>query len=293
MYSKPRYELLIFDKDQTFDNIDDSVYGKGFSSNDSFSPAWNTAFTEGTTNLFRSNMENESFFESALDQQVSTYFYPENVRSYVRNLIRHHYLQTARFYTDKSTDWLRMTVQMLSAHLFFAPAIKEAQLLAKHSKNVFVHSLDFVSDGFQWNDSAKGVPHGMDIFYLFAVSPENLGWRYSEKENQIINLMGTMWTNFAKSGDPNRPVPLKPFPLFYALNKTSKWQYFSIDLPPRMNPFYKIDDVVLFNNLIPEQMNLIRNLSCQKSSETFAENRSSSNLSVFSIFVNRHKAAKI
>lgn len=45
-----------------------------------------------------------------------------------------------------------------------------------------------------------GVPHGLDMFYLFAIPPHGLGWEFSEEENVIIDLMGKMWTNFAKSG---------------------------------------------------------------------------------------------
>ena len=49
----------------------------------------------------------------------------------------------------------------------------------------------------------QGSPHGQDVAYAFMTLDETNNPALTESDYQLSELMGTYWTNFAKTGNPN------------------------------------------------------------------------------------------
>jgi para-nitrobenzyl esterase len=88
--------------------------------------------------------------------------------------------------------------------------------LALHSATGGVHVYRYLFDQPMPTESTPpppddpGAAHAMDIEYVFeTLESRHLAWR--EVDHQVSDLTATMWTNFAKRGDPNGPgVPAWP-----------------------------------------------------------------------------------
>jgi hypothetical protein len=77
-----------------------------------------------------------------------------------------------------------------------------------------------------------------------------MGWTFTEHDKSIGDIIGTMWTNFAKSGDPNKPLRVPGDSLWTPLNSDHPWRHMSINYLPKMLDGYHPEDVKLWNDII-------------------------------------------
>ncbi|CAG9563707.1 unnamed protein product [Danaus chrysippus] len=86
-------------------------------------------------------------------------------------------------------------------------------------------------------ESKKGPTHAEDLFYLFRVM-----WLPTLFEDKMINRMTTLWTNFAKYGDPT-PVVSELLPLRWPAATVSSPVSFVIDEEFSTSPLWYTDSL--------------------------------------------------
>jgi len=75
---------------------------------------------------------------------------------------------------------------------------------------VFNHSLSWKGWGPLYPYCEGKVCHGAELPYLFDPPLEGTGVQFNPAEVQMSANLRAMWTNFAKSGNPNKPVSVSP-----------------------------------------------------------------------------------
>ncbi|XP_023948588.1 juvenile hormone esterase [Bicyclus anynana] len=97
---------------------------------------------------------------------------------------------------------------------FAYPMVESVEQALNFSKQpVYLYQLDYrgansFSQIFGDPVGDYGVCHADELMYLFPI--HFLNNPFTEEDNKIIDLMVTLWTNFATSGNPNKPIQL-PF----------------------------------------------------------------------------------
>ncbi|CAH2075634.1 unnamed protein product, partial [Iphiclides podalirius] len=118
-------------------------------------------------------------------------------------------LEVQKFYFGQNRISMKalMNVSDLYTHLYFEmPPILETSLLIKNSNaTIYNYYFDYAGErnfmkkrsGFK---NETGACHGDDLMYLFKATLLPFG--INSRDYQMINTMTTLWTNFAKYGDP-------------------------------------------------------------------------------------------
>ncbi|XP_013147739.1 PREDICTED: venom carboxylesterase-6-like [Papilio polytes] len=97
---------------------------------------------------------------------------------------------------------------------FAYPALEAIELTFNYTKNpVFLYELTYratnsFSQIFGDEEGDYGICHADELMHLFPI--HFLSKPFSEEDRRISELIITMWTNFATTGDPNKPNKL-PF----------------------------------------------------------------------------------
>ena len=68
---------------------------------------------------------------------------------------------------------------------------------------VYRYRLDLGSQGDDNHKAAMGAFHSDDIEYVFGTLDSRPGAVWRPEDRKLSDEMGTYWTNFAKTGDPN------------------------------------------------------------------------------------------
>jgi len=79
--------------------------------------------------------------------------------------------------------------------------------ISKHNFviTVTMHSTEHYEGGtvplqeFPDASSFEGVAHGDDLIYLFPSESISSGTKLTEKDEQVVDIMTTVWTNFAQT----------------------------------------------------------------------------------------------
>ncbi|XP_063622118.1 esterase FE4-like [Cydia splendana] len=126
-------------------------------------------------------------------------------------------IQDYYFFEESISMKTAMNLSELYKHLHFEmPSIFESEILAEES-NVTLYNYYFKYSGNRnylkfalGYDEVDGACHGDDLLYVF----DAVLWPFkiNEDDNLMIRRMTTMWTNFAKYGDPT-PTITKELPL--------------------------------------------------------------------------------
>ncbi|XP_039896688.1 neuroligin-2-like [Simochromis diagramma] len=210
--------------------------------------------------------DNDGISAAAFDYTISNfvdnlYGYPEG-----KDILR----ETIKFmYTDwvdrDNGDMRRKTLLALfTDHQWVAPAVATAKLHAEFQSPVYFYTFYHhcqTETRPEWADAA----HGDEIPYVFGVpmigATDLFPCNFSKNDVMLSAVVMTYWTNFAKTGDPNLPVPqdtkfihTKPNRfeevIWTKFNSKDK-QYLHIGLKPRVRDNYRANKVAFWLELVP------------------------------------------
>lgn len=109
---------------------------------------------------------------------------------------------------DSKIDDDEFVRQFFSDALFASGAQGFAHYAAKTGEKAYVYHFRYIADALRKRD--PGVGHGGEVFYVFGLhgfsqTPRGamLASFVTDKDKQMIGLVQSYWTNFAKTGDPN------------------------------------------------------------------------------------------
>uniref|UniRef100_A0A674MMM1 Neuroligin 2b n=1 Tax=Takifugu rubripes TaxID=31033 RepID=A0A674MMM1_TAKRU len=178
--------------------------------------------------------------------------------------------ETIKFmYTDwadrDNSDMRRKTLLALfTDHQWVAPAVATAKLHAEFQSPVFFYTFHHhcqTEARPEWADAA----HGDEIPYVFGIpmmgATELFPCNFSKNDVMLSAVVMTYWTNFAKTGDPNLPVPQDTTFIHTKPNRFEEviWtkfsskdkQYLHIGLKPRVRDNYRANKVAFWLELVP------------------------------------------
>lgn len=113
-------------------------------------------------------------------------------------------------------------VDLLTDSSMFVPMVAMAQLHTRsllHSTYVYEFSTAPTTHWLpvpNWLEGPTNAIHGDDFFFVFGFPPLMLKWlstdtrplNYTEKDIKASKVVMAMWTNFAKTGNPNQPYSI-------------------------------------------------------------------------------------
>uniref|UniRef100_A0A3Q2WEF2 Neuroligin 2b n=2 Tax=Haplochromini TaxID=319058 RepID=A0A3Q2WEF2_HAPBU len=178
--------------------------------------------------------------------------------------------ETIKFmYTDwadrDNSDMRRKTLLALfTDHQWVAPAVATAKLHAEFQSPVYFYTFHHhcqTEARPDWADAA----HGDEIPYVFGIpmvgATDLFPCNFSKNDVMLSAVVMTYWTNFAKSGDPNLPVPQDTTFIHTKPNRFEEviWtkfsskdkQYLHIGLKPRVRDNYRANKVAFWLELVP------------------------------------------
>ncbi|KAM9332075.1 neuroligin-2b [Pholidichthys leucotaenia] len=178
--------------------------------------------------------------------------------------------ETIKFmYTDwadrDNSDMRRKTLLALfTDHQWVAPAVATAKLHAEFQSPVYFYTFHHhcqTEARPDWADAA----HGDEIPYVFGIpmvgATDLFPCNFSKNDVMLSAVVMTYWTNFAKTGDPNQPVPqdttfihTKPNrfeEVFWNKFSSKDKQYLHIGLKPRVRDNYRANKVAFWLELVP------------------------------------------
>ncbi|XP_051754633.1 neuroligin-2a isoform X2 [Ctenopharyngodon idella] len=213
----------------------------------------------------------EGISAAAFDYTISNfvdnlYGYPKG-KDILRETIKFMYTDWA----DRDNGEMRRKtlLALFTDHQWVAPAIATAKLHADYQSPVYFYTFYHhcqTETRPEWADAA----HGDEIPYVFGVpmigATDLFPCNFSKNDVMLSAVVMTYWTNFAKTGDPNLPVPqdtkfihTKPNRfeevIWTKFNSKDK-QYLHIGLKPRIRDNYRANKVAFWLELVPHLHNL-------------------------------------
>ncbi|XP_009301340.1 neuroligin-2a isoform X1 [Danio rerio] len=213
----------------------------------------------------------EGISAAAFDYTISNfvdnlYGYPKG-KDILRETIKFMYTDWA----DRDNGEMRRKtlLALFTDHQWVAPAIATAKLHADYQSPVYFYTFYHhcqTETRPEWADAA----HGDEIPYVFGVpmigATDLFPCNFSKNDIMLSAVVMTYWTNFAKTGDPNLPVPqdtkfihTKPNRfeevIWTKFNSKDK-QYLHIGLKPRIRDNYRANKVAFWLELVPHLHNL-------------------------------------
>ncbi|CAM5139352.1 unnamed protein product [Natator depressus] len=213
------------------------------------------------------SMENEdgisaSYFDFTISNFVDNlYGYPEG-KDILRETIKFMYTDWA----DRDNGEMRRKtlLALFTDHQWVAPAVATAKLHAEYQSPVYFYTFYHhcqTDTRPEWADAA----HGDEIPYVFGVpmigATDLFPCNFSKNDIMLSAVVMTYWTNFAKTGDPNQPVPqdtkfihTKPNrfeEVVWTKFNTKDKQYLHIGLKPRVRDNYRANKVAFWLELVP------------------------------------------
>uniref|UniRef100_A0A8C1R5I3 Neuroligin 2a n=1 Tax=Cyprinus carpio TaxID=7962 RepID=A0A8C1R5I3_CYPCA len=213
----------------------------------------------------------EGISVAAFDYTISNfvdnlYGYPKG-KDILRETIKFMYTDWA----DRDNGEMRRKtlLALFTDHQWVAPAVATAKLHADYQSPVYFYTFYHhcqTEARPEWADAA----HGDEIPYVFGVpmigATDLFPCNFSKNDVMLSAVVMTYWTNFAKTGDPNLPVPqdtkfihTKPNRfeevIWTKFNSKDK-QYLHIGLKPRIRDNYRANKVAFWLELVPHLHNL-------------------------------------
>ncbi|XP_041864786.1 neuroligin-2b isoform X2 [Melanotaenia boesemani] len=201
---------------------------------------------------------------ASFDYTISNFV--DNLYGYPDDILR----ETIKFmYTDwadrDNSDMRRKTLLALfTDHQWVAPAVATAKLHAEFQSPVYFYTFHHhcqTEARPDWADAS----HGDEIPYVFGIpmvgATDLFPCNFSKNDVMLSAVVMTYWTNFAKTGDPNLPVPQDTTFIHTKPNRFEEviWtkfsskdkQYLHIGLKPRVRDNYRANKVAFWLELVP------------------------------------------
>ncbi|KAH3811379.1 acetylcholinesterase-like isoform X1 [Dreissena polymorpha] len=185
----------------------------GHNTNEAF--YWLLYYSNG--NYFNKDSEpkfTQNEFDRQLDDLFSYHpFYPKELNSFGKEAIKFQYRNWLNPNDQAMNAWqLDMAVGDFN---FICPTVDFALLTSEAGSSVYYYVFEHRSSVHLW-PNWMGVLHGDEINFVFG-EPENISKGYTHEEVTFSRKIMRYWTNFAKTGDPNRRpghVSMDEWPLF-------------------------------------------------------------------------------
>ncbi|XP_061681509.1 neuroligin-1 isoform X2 [Syngnathoides biaculeatus] len=189
------------------------------------------------------------------------YGYPEG-KDILRETIKFMYTDWADRHNPETRR--KTLLALFTDHQWVAPAVATADLHSSFGSPTYFYAFYHHCQTEQvppWADAS----HGDEIPYVFGlpmVGPTELfPCNFSKNDVMLSAVMMTYWTNFAKTGDPNQPVPQDTKFIHTKPNRFEEvaWTrynqkdqlYLHIGLKPRVKEHYRANKVNLWLELVP------------------------------------------
>uniref|UniRef100_A0A8C4STH4 Neuroligin 3a n=2 Tax=Polypteridae TaxID=8289 RepID=A0A8C4STH4_ERPCA len=203
---------------------------------------------------------------SVSDFVDSLYGYPEG-KDTLRETIKFMYTDWA---DRENPETRRKTlVALFTDHQWVEPAVVTADLHARYGSPTYFYAFYHHCQSLMkpaWSDAA----HGDEVPYVFGIpmiGPTDLfPCNFSKNDVMLSAVVMTYWTNFAKTGDPNKPVPQDTKFIHTKANRFEEvaWSkynprdqlYLHIGLKPRVRDHYRATKVAFWKHLVPHLYNL-------------------------------------
>ncbi|XP_054646594.1 neuroligin-1 isoform X1 [Dunckerocampus dactyliophorus] len=189
------------------------------------------------------------------------YGYPEG-KDVLRETIKFMYTDWADRHNPETRR--KTLLALFTDHQWVAPAVATADLHSSFGSPTYFYAFYHHCQTEQvppWADAS----HGDEIPYVFGlpmIGPTELfPCNFSKNDVMLSAVMMTYWTNFAKTGDPNQPVPQDTKFIHTKPNRFEEvaWTrynqkdqlYLHIGLKPRVKEHYRANKVNLWLELVP------------------------------------------
>ncbi|XP_035272023.1 neuroligin-1 isoform X2 [Anguilla anguilla] len=189
------------------------------------------------------------------------YGYPEG-KDVLRETIKFMYTDWADRHNPETRR--KTLLALFTDHQWVAPAVATADLHSSFGSPTYFYAFYHHCQTEQvpaWADAA----HGDEIPYVFGLpmvgATELFPCNFSKNDVMLSAVVMTYWTNFAKTGDPNQPVPQDTKFIHTKPNRFEEvaWTrynqkdqlYLHIGLKPRVKEHYRANKVNLWLELVP------------------------------------------
>ncbi|KAK3699984.1 hypothetical protein RRG08_012189, partial [Elysia crispata] len=157
-----------------------------------------------------------------MEERIFKYYprYPYHLNQFGKNAITFQYRNWLK--PLDQTELRRSLDKAASDYFFVCKVNRLANAYAHQGVNVWYYWFDHRWSSNPWPEW-MGVLHADEIWFTFG-HPFNSSHVFTEQEKDLSRRMMTYWTNFAKSGDPNRGSPeaqttLNEWPIYDDLEK--------------------------------------------------------------------------
>ncbi|KAM6970464.1 neuroligin-3-like isoform 2-T2 [Aplochiton taeniatus] len=222
-------------------------------------------FVETVVDL-EDGVSGSDFDFSISDFVDSLYGYPEG-KDTLRETIKFMYTDWAD--RDNPETRRKTLVALFTDHQWVEPSVVTADLHARYGSPTYFYAFYHHCQSLMkpvWSDSA----HGDEVPYVFGIpmlGPTDLfPCNFSRNDIMLSAVVMTYWTNFAKSGDPNKPVPQDTKFIHTKANRFEEvaWSkydphdqlYLHIGLKPRIRDHYRATKVAFWKHLVPHLYNI-------------------------------------
>lgn len=144
-------------------------------------------------------------------------------------------------------------LHLFTDSFFKAPAVESAEFFVKKQVPTYFYQLEIAPKfvlGIPIPED-NGIYHGADIFYTFGFPLVTQKNQTSEIQVRFAKSFMTLWSNFAKTGNPNSPTPLETtWPQYTAEREEYIGLGANLTVRSKMRP----EKMALWNEFLPDQL---------------------------------------